>query len=55
VRERLHRRGVRGLMRDEVGEPVGSTLSVNLIRELVKTVTLSAEDLELLAHQTEQG
>lgn len=48
VRERLHRRGVRGLMRDEVGEPVGSTLSVNLIRELVKTVTLSAQDLELL-------
>lgn len=49
VRERLHRRGVRGLMRDEVGEPVGSTLSVNLIRELIKTVTLSADDLELLA------
>ena len=51
VRERLHHRGVRGLMRDEVGEPVGSTLSVNLIRELIKTVTLSAEDLELLAEQ----
>lgn len=48
VRERLHRRGVRGLLRDEVGEPVGSTLSVNLIRELLKTVTLSAQDLELL-------
>ncbi|MER5437558.1 FHA domain-containing protein [Streptomyces sp. NPDC002790] len=49
VRERLHRRGVRGLLRDEVGEPVGSTLSVNLIRELLKTATLSAQDLELLA------
>jgi hypothetical protein len=49
VRERLHRRGVRGLLRDEVGEPVGSTLSVNLIRELLKTATLSVQDLELLA------
>ncbi len=51
VRDRLHRRGVRGLLRDEVGEPVGSTLSVNLIRELLKTATLSAQDLELLADQ----
>jgi hypothetical protein len=49
VRERLHRRGVRGLLRDEVGEPVGSTLSINLIRELLKTATLSAQDLRLLA------
>jgi len=48
VRERLHRRGIRGLRRDEVGEPVGSTLSVNLIRELLKTATLSAQDLALL-------
>jgi hypothetical protein len=48
VRERLHRRGIRGLIRDEVGEPVGSTLSVNLIRELLKTATLSAQDLLLL-------
>jgi hypothetical protein len=48
VRERLRRRGVRGLLREEVGEPVGATLSVNLIRELLKTATLSAEDLELL-------
>jgi hypothetical protein len=51
VRERLSRRGVRGLMRDEIGEPVGSTLSHNLIRELLKTATLSAQDLELLARQ----
>lgn len=48
VRERLHRRGVRGLLREEVGEPVGSTLSVNLIRELLKTGTLSPQDLDLL-------
>ncbi len=33
VRERLHRRGVRGLLREEVGQPVGSTLSINLIHE----------------------
>jgi hypothetical protein len=49
VRERLRRRGGRGLMREEVGDPVGATLSVNLIRELLKTATLSAQDLELLA------
>lgn len=48
VRERLHRRGVRGLLREEVGEPVGSTLSVNLIRELLKTATLTPQDLDLL-------
>jgi hypothetical protein len=51
VRERLHRRGVRGLMRDEVGVNVGATLSANLIRELLKTATLSAQDLELLADE----
>lgn len=49
VRERLHRQGVRGLMRDQVGNPVGSTLSVNLIRELIKTSTLSTKDLDLLS------
>lgn len=48
VRERLHRRGVRGLLREEVGQPVGSTLSVNLIRELLKTATLGSQDLALL-------
>ncbi|MFF2079363.1 FHA domain-containing protein [Kitasatospora sp. NPDC058162] len=52
VRERLRRRGVRGLTRDEVGEPVGSMLSVNLIRELLRTATLNAQDLELLADQS---
>jgi hypothetical protein len=48
VRERLHRRGVRGLLREDVGQPVGSTLSVNLIRELLKTATLGSQDLVLL-------
>ncbi|PYC88020.1 FHA domain-containing protein [Streptomyces tateyamensis] len=53
VRERLCRRGVRGLTRDEIGEPVGSMLSVNLIRELLKTATLNAQDLELLVAGTD--
>lgn len=48
IRDRLHRRGVRGLFRDEVGSNVGATLSINLIRELLRTATLSARDLELL-------
>jgi hypothetical protein len=48
VRERLSRRGVRGLRSDDVGQPVGSTLSVNLIRELIKTATLGSRDLILL-------
>lgn len=48
VRERLQRHGVRGLKREEVGEPVGTTLSHNLIRELIKTATLAAADLDLL-------
>jgi hypothetical protein len=48
VRERLHRRGVRGLRSEDVGQPVGSTLSVNLIRELLKTATLGSPDLVLL-------
>lgn len=49
VRARLHRRGVRGLFRDEVGTNVGATLSVNLIRELLGTATLGRQDLDLLA------
>ena len=51
VRDRLHRRGVPGLLRDQVGANVGATLSANLIRELLKTATLSAQDLDLLADQ----
>jgi hypothetical protein len=49
VRDRLQRQGVHGLTLEEVGEPVGTTLSHNLIRELIKTATLEAQDLELLA------
>lgn len=48
VRMRLHGQGVRGLRREEVGQPVGSTLSVNLIRELLKTATIGSQDLALL-------
>lgn len=47
VRQRLHLLGVPGMIREEVGEPVGSTLSVNLIRELLKTATLGPQDLLL--------
>lgn len=38
---------MRGLLRDEVAEPVGSSLGVDLIRELFKAAALSAQDLEL--------
>jgi hypothetical protein len=51
VRDRLRRDGVRGLLRDEVGVNVGATLSTNLIRELLKTATLTAQDLELLGER----
>jgi len=48
VRKRLHDLGVYGLIEEEVGQPVGSTLSVNLIRELLKSATLGPQDLALL-------
>jgi hypothetical protein len=48
VRECLHRQGVPGLTLDEVGEPVGNTLNVNLIYVLLGTATLSPQDLALL-------
>lgn len=51
VRRRLERLGVQGVTRAQVGEPVGNTLNHNLIRELIKTATLEAQDLELLAQQ----
>jgi hypothetical protein len=51
VRERLHRRGIHGLLSEEVGQPVGSTLSVNLIREFLKTATLGSQDLVLLSEE----
>jgi hypothetical protein len=48
VRQRLHDLGVYGLVEAEVGQPVGTTLNVNLILELLKTATLGSQDLALL-------
>jgi FHA domain len=48
VRERLSRRGVPYLTREEVGEPVGNTLNDNLLRELVRSSALTPKDLELM-------
>ncbi|TDD54456.1 FHA domain-containing protein [Kribbella antibiotica] len=48
LRQRLSDAGVSGLRRDEVGEPVGLTLTVNLIWELVQSTTLVPMDLEWL-------
>ncbi len=48
VRARLAKRGVAGLTRDEVGEPVGNVLNHNLILELLLSTTLVPPDLRLL-------
>lgn len=48
IRDRLSRRGVPYLTREEVGEPVGNALSDNLLRELVRSTTLTPNDLSLL-------
>lgn len=48
VRARLSRRGVSGLTRDEVGEPVGNTLNHNLLVELLLSATLVPRDLAIL-------
>jgi len=48
VRKRLSKKNVRGLTRQEVGHPVGSTLNENLIQELLRTTTLTPRDLALL-------
>ncbi len=49
VRHALSRRGVHGLIREEVGEPVGNSLNHNLLMELaVRTETLKRADLALL-------
>src|SRR2546423_2646501 len=48
VRARLSARGVHGLVREEVGEPVGNALNDNLLRELVLSTTLVPTDLALL-------
>jgi hypothetical protein len=48
VRARLSAGGVFGMLREEVGEPVGNSLNDNLIRELVLSTTLVPPDLTLL-------
>ncbi|MGQ0838163.1 hypothetical protein [Actinokineospora sp.] len=48
VRARLSTGGVYGLVREEVGEPVGNALNDNLFRELVLSTTLVPPDLALL-------
>lgn len=48
VRNRLSRRGVPRLTREEVGEPVGNTLNHNLLVELTESTTLVPPDLALL-------
>jgi len=48
VRDRLSRAGVSGLLREEVGEPVGNSLNHNLIQELMFSTTLVPRDLAML-------
>ncbi|SDD80613.1 FHA domain-containing protein [Actinokineospora iranica] len=48
VRARLSAGGVPGLLREEVGEPVGNTLNDNLLRELMLSTSLVPPDLALL-------
>lgn len=48
VRRRLVEHAVRGLTRDEVGEPVGNALNHNLLVELLQSTTLVPPDLRLL-------
>lgn len=47
VRARLAQRDVRGLTRDEMGEPVGNALNHNLMLELLLSTTLVPPDLRL--------
>jgi hypothetical protein len=48
VRDRLRVKGVTGLSREEVGEPVGNALNHNLLMELLVSTTLVPTDLRLL-------
>ncbi|MGH3755899.1 MAG: FHA domain-containing protein [Pseudonocardiaceae bacterium] len=48
VRARLSQEGVAGLIREEVGEPVGNALNDNLLKELVQSTTLVPPDLAIL-------
>jgi hypothetical protein len=48
VRQRLSKRGVPGLVATEVHPPIGNQLNDNLVRELLRTGTLTPADLALL-------
>lgn len=48
VRSRLALKGIAGLTRDEVGEPVGNMLNHNLLLELLLSTTLVPPDLHLM-------
>jgi FHA domain len=48
VRQRLSAKGVAGLTREEVGEPVGNTLNHNLLVELLRSTTLRPGDVDVL-------
>ncbi len=48
IRSRLARREVRGLTRDEVGQPIGNALNHNLLLELLLSTTLVPPDLRLI-------
>lgn len=48
VRARLSKAGVPGLGSEDVGEPLGDSLSHNLMRELVESTTLMPPDLRIL-------
>lgn len=48
VRNQLSAQGVYGLVREEVGEPVGNLLNHSLLTELVRSTTLVPPDLAQL-------
>jgi hypothetical protein len=48
VRQRLSAKGVPGLTREEVGEPVGNTLNHLLLVALLRSTTLRPADVEVL-------
>jgi hypothetical protein len=48
VRLRLHRDGVRGLVKEDLQEPIGNMLNHNLIQALITSATLVPSDLTML-------
>lgn len=48
VRARLHKDGVRGVVKEDLVEPIGNMLNHNLIQALMASATLTPADLALL-------